>query len=324
MIYKVCFWYVVKHRSTHVFKYCSTLSHSFSLPPDMPYNKIFNTMSTATQVSTVAPAVKKTAPRKRTTPAVVAQAQAQAQAQAPQAQAQAQAPQAQAQAQASQAQAPETPAATVTTNTCVGEPSAPRKKSKPARPVETEATVTEVTDTHEPSIPGSARRKLTTSADVCEVIDHAILSIKEQSHVAKLEKNKDLAAALNAIAKELALVKKPIDKLARSKPARKVSIDPARNGFLRPLQLSPELATFMGCEPSEMRSRVAVTQKICAYIKEHELQDPTNRRNILVDNTLKNLLNYDPESAEEPLSYYMLQARIQRHFPKTTEVTCAS
>lgn len=55
-------------------------------------------------------------------------------------------------------------------------------------------------------------------------------------------------------------------------------------GFQKELVLSYELAEFMG---SETASRPNVVKRLWAYIKEHDLQNPENRREILADSTLE-------------------------------------
>jgi chromatin remodeling complex protein RSC6 len=48
------------------------------------------------------------------------------------------------------------------------------------------------------------------------------------------------------------------------------------SGFLKPVQISKELAKFTGWDQNELRSRVDVTKYICNYIKEKNLQDPAD------------------------------------------------
>ncbi len=167
----------------------------------------------------------------------------------------------------------------------------------------------------------SSKKQLATSEDVVSVIVSAIQKLKEEAQNAKSRKDKDSMTTLNELAKNLNSLKKPIDKLARSKPPRKqINIDKSRNGFLKPLEISNELAKFMGCEPGTKKSRVEVTRSICQYIEENKLQFPENRREIKVDATLQKLLNYDPAVATEPLTYYSIQTCIQPHFIKPTVV----
>lgn len=192
----------------------------------------------------------------------------------------------------------------------------PKKVAKKAAPAPVAAPVSEpapvVEQTHE-----DVKKQLTTSEDVVSVLTTTIQRLKTEAQNAKSRKDRESVATLNELARNLNSLKKPIDKLARSKPPRKqINIDKNRNGFLKPLDLSPELAQFLGCAPEEKKSRVEVTRAICKYIDEHNLQNPENRREIRVDATLQKLLNYDPAKETDPLQYFMIQTRIQPHFVK--------
>ena len=56
------------------------------------------------------------------------------------------------------------------------------------------------------------------------------------------------------------------------------------NGLQKVLQPSPELAAVVG---AAQLSRGEVVSKMWAYIKQHNLQDPANKRDILADAKLK-------------------------------------
>lgn len=88
------------------------------------------------------------------------------------------------------------------------------------------------------------------------------------------------------------------------------------SGFLKPVRISTEMAKFTGWNATELRSRVDVTKYICNYIKENDLQNPKDRRQILADTKLSKLLNYDSKTAENPLTYYRIQTYMKPHFPK--------
>lgn len=187
-----------------------------------------------------------------------------------------------------------------------------KKTKKSTAPTPAPAVVPEVVDA-----PKEEKKQLTSSEDVVSVLTTTIQRLKTEAQNAKSRKDKESVATLNELARNLNSLKKPIDKLAKSKPPRKqINIDKNRNGFLKPLDLSPELASFLGCAPDEKKSRVEVTRAICKYIAEHKLQNPENRREIKVDATLQKLLNYDPSKETEPLQYFMIQTRIQPHFVK--------
>ena len=97
----------------------------------------------------------------------------------------------------------------------------------------------------------------------------------------------------------------------KTKPNRKNNTN---SGFLKPVQLSKEMAKFTGWDHSELRSRVDVTKYICNYIRENNLQNPDDRRQIVADKKLANLLQYDSKSDDKPLTYYRIQTYMKKHF----------
>lgn len=86
------------------------------------------------------------------------------------------------------------------------------------------------------------------------------------------------------------------------------------SGFMKPVPISTEMANFAGWDPEKLHSRVDVTKFLCDYIREHDLQNPEDRRQILADEKLKSLLRYDSSVDTEPLTYYYMQKKIQPHF----------
>lgn len=92
------------------------------------------------------------------------------------------------------------------------------------------------------------------------------------------------------------------------------------SGFLKPVRISKELAKFTGWNPKEEHSRVDVTKYICNYIKEKDLQNPEDRRQIRVDDDpkLKSLLKYDAKKDKKPLTYYSLQTYLKGHYPENS------
>lgn len=87
--------------------------------------------------------------------------------------------------------------------------------------------------------------------------------------------------------------------------------------FLQPSKISPALAKFCGVAADQMLSRTDATRKIAAYIKEHNLQNPENRREILSDATLISLFAL---TSEDKLNYFNLQRYIKPHFIKEVKV----
>lgn len=61
----------------------------------------------------------------------------------------------------------------------------------------------------------------------------------------------------------------------------------ARGGFAADVHVTPELAEFLGID---VLPRTEVTKRIWAYIREHGLQDPRDKRKILCDEALEKVL----------------------------------
>jgi chromatin remodeling complex protein RSC6 len=58
----------------------------------------------------------------------------------------------------------------------------------------------------------------------------------------------------------------------------------ANSAFMKPMNISPELAEVVGKGPMP---RSEVVKKLWVYIKSKNLQDPANKRNIVADEALK-------------------------------------
>ncbi|MED6167405.1 hypothetical protein PIB30_002376 [Stylosanthes scabra] len=65
-----------------------------------------------------------------------------------------------------------------------------------------------------------------------------------------------------------------------------------KSGFLAPLQLSDALVNFLGTGESEL-SRADVIKRMWDYIKGNNLQDPSDKRQIICDEKLKKLFDVD-------------------------------
>jgi len=93
------------------------------------------------------------------------------------------------------------------------------------------------------------------------------------------------------------------------------------SGFLKPVNISSELAKFTSWDANKAYSRTQVTKFICNYIKTKKLYDEKDKRNIICDAALKNLLKYDPANPPKdeagkavPLTYFRLQQYLKSHF----------
>lgn len=96
-----------------------------------------------------------------------------------------------------------------------------------------------------------------------------------------------------------------------------------RGGFAAPQTLSEELRAFLGVDESEGLSRGEVVKRIWAYIREHDLQDPSNRRKILADDKMETIFNFPLKCAlfQSPPRTHLWDAapapRAHAHAPAT-------
>ena len=96
---------------------------------------------------------------------------------------------------------------------------------------------------------------------------------------------------------------------ATKKPSKKAGIN---SGLKKPVRVSTEMSDFASWPHDEEHSRVDVTNIICRYIDTHDLQNPKNRRSIILDEPLGKLLKY----TEPEITYPHIQKYINVHFPK--------
>mmetsp|Transcript_18630 Transcript_18630/g.52056 ORF Transcript_18630/g.52056 Transcript_18630/m.52056 type:complete len:268 (+) Transcript_18630:289-1092(+) len=80
---------------------------------------------------------------------------------------------------------------------------------------------------------------------------------------------------------------------------------PRTGGYQKPLRVTSQLALFLG---KDSCSRPEAVKAVWAYIKENELQDPTNKRNILCDENLRNLFSVDKFQGFSMMKY------LNKHF----------
>lgn len=85
------------------------------------------------------------------------------------------------------------------------------------------------------------------------------------------------------------------------------------SGFVKPTEISKELATFLKKPEGTLMARTEVTKEINAYIRANSLQDKTNGRKIIPDTALTKLLKI---GKTDELTYFNLQKFMSHHFPK--------
>jgi len=189
----------------------------------------------------------------------------------------------------------------------------PRAKKVVETPAETvvESTVVESTVT-------STVRKALTPDEVLVVFDDLVAKIDNDVTTNPKSGSVKLLRNINKQVKQL---KQYYVRLTKQKTKTTRKTTNANSGFKKPVKVSKEMCKFAGWSQSDEKSRVDVTNVICKYIKDHNLQNPEDRRQILVDDTLKKLLKYDPAVQKDPLTYFSLQVFMKPLFetPATVE-----
>ncbi|KAL9273054.1 TRI1-like protein [Drosera capensis] len=82
-----------------------------------------------------------------------------------------------------------------------------------------------------------------------------------------------------------------------------------QKGIMAPRPVSPELQEFLG-SVAEI-SRTQVLKAVWAYIKQHELQDPDDKKIIVCDEKLKKIF-----SGKDRVGFLEVSKLIGQHFPK--------
>ena len=93
------------------------------------------------------------------------------------------------------------------------------------------------------------------------------------------------------------------------------------SGFARPTEISDALAKFLGEKKGTLLARTDVTKRITTYIKNHDLQNPENKRQINADAPLRKLLGL---SSADVLTFFNLQKFMKVHFLKKDQPVAAA
>jgi len=132
-----------------------------------------------------------------------------------------------------------------------------------------------------------------------------------------LKKLNEYGSAFSQLKTEFRILEK---KWARElKIAQKQGAKKRRNpnkspsGFVKPTPISQELAVFLNLPIGTEIARTEVTKEINNYIKQNDLKNKSNGRNIIPDEKLKVLLKLQDT---DELTFFNLQRYIKHHFYK--------
>lgn len=154
----------------------------------------------------------------------------------------------------------------------------------------------------------------TTEEPVVTTTEKFDLLIKDFNTL--MDTTKSLTARMRVLQKEV--VKSARSKRSRKSPVADADPDaPKRPSALqKPVAISNELCKFLGFEPDTEHSRQEVTASINAFIKDNGLQNPENRRFILLEGSdaatrLKALLR----EPDQPVTFFNIQRYLKPHYP---------
>jgi upstream activation factor subunit UAF30 len=112
--------------------------------------------------------------------------------------------------------------------------------------------------------------------------------------------------------KQLKYIEKTANKMFEKEKKKKR--EPCKKkGFTQPVKISKTLANFMNLDKDTLISRTEVTKFLMKYIKDKQLENPDNKRQIWPDDELWELLGEDARK-ELCLTHFNLQKFMSKHF----------
>jgi chromatin remodeling complex protein RSC6 len=204
------------------------------------------------------------------------------------------------------------------------------KRVTPTTPVVTETPTPTVTE------PTVTETMTVTETTVEEVGPSVVARLEEliKSHQTTIETLKKEIVTLRKLMKDHQLEVKQASK-NRKKKVTNPNAKPRRpSGFAEPVIVSDHMYKFLsqfGVEPGVPIARTEITKHVIAYIKQHDLQNPERRREIVPDAVLGKLFgpaleHRDPADPSTPkvYSYLKLQKYLSNHFPKKAVATATA
>ena len=204
-----------------------------------------------------------------------------------------------------------------------------KKAQSPSADLQVEVAKVEVVDlvpatseVQEDLVPSSEGKKLSRKKKTYEQLISEINKlnqlVEDYSTEHKDAKVPGLNGLLKGLEKGLKKTKFHAQKIGKSKGNSSGSNN-VQSGFQKPVRISEEVASFTGWDVSEPRARVEVTNFVCEYIKRNKLQSPNDKRIILADAKLSQLLDYE-SSKDGDLTYATIQKLLAKHYTSLNAV----
>lgn len=180
-------------------------------------------------------------------------------------------------------------------------------------------TETDSSPVEEPNVvspsPSSSRKGAANVEELELAFDRLVDRLSREIESKKEDKSKTMSLkTVRSITSDVKKLRKDSVRLARKGKRKATTRSNVESGFLKPVKVSKGMCKFAGWSPEDLHSRVDVTKFICNYVKEHDLQNPSDRRQIIPDKKLSKLLSYDAKIEDQPLTYFYLQKKIKDHF----------
>jgi len=136
----------------------------------------------------------------------------------------------------------------------------------------------------------------------------------------RIASDKNLLSSLRELNRQVTRERKEVGKIVKklNKGQRKKRRggNKSPGGFTKPAPLSSQMCTFLEVTEGTELPRTEVTRRVNAYVKNNDLQNPENKKQILADEKLKSLLYLKDD---DELTYFNLQRFMKVHFLKKDE-----
>lgn len=203
-----------------------------------------------------------------------------------------------------------TPAPAAPVKTVDAPAAAAKKVAEPKTAKGAAAAKTEKTAPAPAAVAADKKEDATADAEEVQIslVDKVELKINSLSAIIK-----ETLAELKVLKKDYERMRKSVEKTERKRANARTN----PNGFAKPTPIIDELCVFLNVPSGSVMSRTDVTRKINAYIKEHNLNKPENKRIILPNPALRKILNV---KEGDEVSFFSLQKFLSPLFKKTVAV----
>jgi chromatin remodeling complex protein RSC6 len=171
--------------------------------------------------------------------------------------------------------------------------------------------------------PVSTPEPVSVSEPVSELVTQSTKPVEEESSIELLFNKlitqfqdiqnvmKTLHSNIKVLQKEVSKERKETKKIVDKKSKKKSGNKKAPSGFAKPSAVSADLAEFLGLAADAQIARTDVTKKVIEYVKEHNLQNPASKMEILPDEKLKKLLG---PAEGDIIKFFNIQTYLKKHF----------